>query len=178
MAVIASLVVGSNGATTLRGESRGLSTPADRERFLARHRSAAAFIIGKNSARVENYSGCEVPIFVLTRSFQPLTLTHPTMQQINVFPESDIAEITRRIDERVDGDIVVEAGAQLLISLIKVGVIDLLELSITPIEGDDCFIDIDSLISHFTEIKRREVDGTQLLECRNEGYSTNSEKNS
>ena len=97
------------------------------------------------------------------------------MQQINVFPESDLAEITRRIDERVDGDIVVEAGAHLLTSLIEVGVIDLLELSITPIEGDAGFIDINYLISHFSEVKRREVDGTQLLECRNESNPAHGE---
>lgn len=109
MTVIASLVVGSNGATSLDGLSRGLSTEADRARFLQRHRSAAAFIIGKQSALVENYRQSDVPIFIFTRSSQKIELPHPLMQQVTV--DRNLREITQLIDLRISGDIVVEAGA-------------------------------------------------------------------
>jgi hypothetical protein len=84
MALIASLAVGTNRATTLRGSSRGISTPADRNRFLALHRSAGAIITGKESAAVEDYAKTRVPIFIFTRSPERLVFQHPTMQQIVV----------------------------------------------------------------------------------------------
>ena len=105
MTVIASLVLGSNGAASLHGSSRGLSTPADRQRFLERHRSAAAFIVGKKSAVIESYAKSSVPIFVLTRKLEKLDLPHPLMQQITV--DRNLGELTQIIDHRIAGDIVV-----------------------------------------------------------------------
>ncbi|MFM1975120.1 MAG: hypothetical protein RL524_1107 [Actinomycetota bacterium] len=150
MTVIASLVVGSNGAASLHGSSRALSTPADRERFLARHQGASAFIIGKKSAAIESYAKSQVPIF------------------------SDLGEITRRIDERIPGNIVVEAGPSLLLALIGAGVIEILELSISPIEGDGDFLSIEDLLAPFSIESEVTIDGTRLLQCRYNGHATNS----
>lgn len=172
MTVIASLVVGSNGAASLHGSSRGISTPADRDRFLRRHQSAAAFIIGKNSAAIESYTKSNVPIFIFTRHAAKLELPHPMMQQITV--DRDLAEITQRIDQRIAGDIVVEAGPALLMALVEVGVINTLELSITPIEGDGDFISPEELLSYFEIVSEEDVDGTRLLQCRYKGDATHS----
>jgi hypothetical protein len=172
MAVIASLVVGSNHATSKEGLSSPLSTPADRERFLKRHRAAAAFIIGKKSALVESYAASNVPIFVFSRHTTPLNFHHPLMQQVTV--DRNLYEITRIIDYRIEGDIVVEAGHSLLMALTKVGAIDLLELTLSPIEGDGDFINLDNLLEGFDTISDIEVDGTRLLECRYKGNATNS----
>ena len=172
MTVYASLVAGSNGATSLNGRSSGLSTAADRTRFLQRHRNAAAFIIGKKSAAIESYAATQVPIFIFTRSTDQLALPHPLMQQVTV--DRNLAEITQLIDLRITGDIVVEAGASLLLALIRGGVIDILELSISPVAGDGDFIDIEDLLSHFEVVTVREIDGTRLLECRYKGDSANS----
>lgn len=172
MTVIASLVVGSNGATSLDGLSRGLSTEADRARFLQRHRSAAAFIIGKKSALVENYGQSNVPIFIFTRSSQKIELAPPMMQQVTV--DRNLREITQLIDLRISGDIVVEAGAQLLGALIDAQVIEILELSISPIAGDGGFIDLDALLSKFEIIDEEVIDETRLLKCRYNRYSTDS----
>ena len=172
MTVIASLVVGSNGATSLAGLSRGLSTSADRARFLERHRSAAAFIIGKQSALVEDYRQSTVPIFIFTRSSQKLELPHPMMQQVTV--DRNLSEITQLIDLRIPGDIVVEAGAQLLSALIDAHVIEILEISISPIAGDGGFVDLDALLSKFEIIDEHVIDETRLLKCRYNRYSTNS----
>jgi len=172
MTVIASLVVGSNGAASLHGNSRALSTSADRGRFLERHQSASAFIIGKKSALIESYAKCQVPIFVFTRLLEKLDLPHPLMQQITV--DRNLGEITRRIDERIPGDIVVEAGPSLLLALIAEHAVDILELSISPIEGDGNFISVDNLIAAFSIESEINIDGTRLLQCRYNGHATNS----
>jgi hypothetical protein len=94
------------------------------------------------------------------------------MQQVTV--DRNLAEITQLIDLRITGDIVVEAGASLLQALIDVGVIEILELSISPIEGDGDFINLGELLSKFQIISELEVDGTRLLECRYKRDSANS----
>ena len=165
MALIASLVVGVNGATSLGGTSRGLSTPSDRERFLKRHRSAAAFIIGKKSALLESYSASDVPIFVFSRSSEALALPHPLMQQVRI-NQDDLGEISRQIDRGIEGDVIVEAGISLLTALINAGVIDELELSISPIKGDGDYIDTEALLKNCEISERVTEDGTRLLQCR------------
>lgn len=172
MAVIASLVVGANNATSLGGLSAGLSTPEDRARFLSRHRSAAAFIIGKVSAASESYRKTSVPIFVFSRNSAPLNFSHPLMQQITV--DRNLGEITKRIDERIPGDVVVEAGASLLLALVEAGAVDLIELSITNVKGDGNFIDLGNLLTHFTIELDEEISGTRLLQGRYKRDSANS----
>lgn len=172
MSVIASFLVGRNGASTLGGLSAPLSSPADRNRFLARHRSAGAFIIGKNSAAIESYAAARVPIFVFTRKSEKLELPHPLMQQVTV--DRELAEITRAIDQRIDGDVVVEAGASLLLALAREGVVDLLELSQTDIDGDGNFVNLPELLALFDTIESEEINGTTLLKCRNKGNPADS----
>ena len=173
MALIASLVVGSNGATSLHGKSAPLSTPSDRARFLTRHRSAAAFIIGKQSALMESYNASQVPIFVFSRSSETISLPHPLMQQITV-DSGDLGEISRRIDQQIEGDIVIEAGASLLIAMIDAGAIDTLEISISPIEGDGHFINIENILKNFDCSEEIADDGTQLLHGRYQGNAAHS----
>ena len=175
MAVIASLVVGANHATSKDGSSRALSTPADRERFLRRHRGASAFIIGKKSAVTENYQGASVPIFVYSRSSKPLHFDHPLMQQITV--DRNLRDITQLIDLRIEGDIVVEAGPTLLMALVEEGVVDVLELSFSPIEGDGDFINVEKLLRKFAVDSDEEVDGTRLLSCRNQSNPSDRKYN-
>ena len=172
MALIASLVVGANSATTLAGASTGLSTPPDRARFLALHRSAGAIIIGKESALAEDYSQTNVPIFIFSRSSEKLALIHPQMQQITV--DRDLAEITRMIDHRIDGDIAIEAGPRLLTALVEAGVVDYLQLSLSPIAGDGNFINLENLMRNFEVESEENSEGTRLLQCRYNGNATNS----
>lgn len=172
MALIASLVVGANNATTLDGASTTLSTPPDRTRFLALHRSAGAIIIGKESAKTEDYSKTNVPIFIFSRLSEKLNLSHPQMQQITV--GGNLAEVTRGIDQRINGDVVIEAGPQLLAALVKAGVVDVMQLSITPINGDGNFIDLEKLMNNFDVESEDVIEGTRLLQCRYNGNATNS----
>jgi len=171
MALIASLVVGANNATTLGGDSKKLSTPPDRMRFLALHRSAAAIIVGKNSAVHEDYRQTQVPIFIFSRSEKLLALSHPSMQQ--VFVNGDLANCARQIEDQIDGNIVVEAGPQLLAAMINAGVIEILYLSISPINGDDNFLDLSDLLSKFETESEELFEGTRLLQCRYNGNAAN-----
>lgn len=169
MALIATLVVGSNNATSRGGQSTPLSTPTDRARFLQLHRSAAAIITGRKSALVEDYAKTSVPIFVFTQKREKLTFTHPMMEQITVV--ENLNEVTREIESRFQGDVLIESGIELLQALIEVGVVDLLALTISPNEGDGDFIDLAKLLSQFSIEKDVEIDGTRLLECRNYRHS-------
>jgi riboflavin biosynthesis pyrimidine reductase len=94
------------------------------------------------------------------------------MQQVTV--DRNLREITQLIDLRITGDIVVEAGASLLGALIDAQVIDILELSISPIAGDGDFIDLDSLLSQFEITEEEVIDETRLLKCRYNRNSTDS----
>jgi riboflavin biosynthesis pyrimidine reductase len=172
MALIATLVVGANGATTLGGNSSRLSTTPDRTRFLTLHRSAAAIITGKRSALFEDYSLTKVPIFIFTRSDLELSLTHPEMQRVKI--EGNLAEVSRDIQNQFSGDVIVEAGPELLVAMIGVGVIEELQLSISPVNGDGNFIDTAKLLSNFAIESDEVLDGTRLLQCRYRGDAANS----
>lgn len=171
MAIIATLVMGSNQATSQGGKSAPLSTPADRERFLQLHRSASAFIIGKNSAAAESYRFTKIPIFVLSRDSTPIPLSHPMMQQVNV--GENLGDVVRRIAQGVTGDLVVEAGPSLLMALIDENIIENLHLSITPIEGDGNYVELDSLMDTFEIVQDEMAEGTRLLQCRNKSHTSN-----
>ena len=94
------------------------------------------------------------------------------MQQVTV--DRNLRELPQLIDLRITGDIVVEAGASLLGALIEAQVIDILELSISPIAGDGNFIDLDALLSQFEITDEEVVDETRLLKCRYNRNSTDS----
>ena len=172
MALIATLVVGSNNATSSGGPSTPLSTPADRARFLQLHRSASAIITGRKSAQVEDYAKTSVPIFVLTHKNEKLSLTHSMMEQITV--NENLSEVARGIESRFEGDVIIESGVELLQDLIEVGAVDELALTISPIEGDGDFIDLVKLLANFSIEKEVEIEGTRLLECRYHSNSANS----
>lgn len=172
MTLIATLVVGSNNATSKGGLSAPLSTPADRGSFLTLHRSAAAIIIGKASALIEDYRKTQVPIFVLTRQQESMMLPHPMMEQVVI--GHDLAATCRSIDARFDGDVIVEAGIGLLQAMVSVGAVDRLELSITPIDGDGHFLELKDFLSHFFIEDERVIEGTRLLQCRYNRDSSNS----
>lgn len=94
------------------------------------------------------------------------------MQQVTV--DRNLGEIAQLIDLRIPGDIVVEAGISLLKALIDLHVIEILELSVSPIEGDGDFIDLEELLSQFEIVDEEVIDGTRLLKCRYKGDAADS----
>jgi hypothetical protein len=51
--------------------------------------------------------------------------------------------------------------------LIESGLIDQLELSVTPATGGEHTIDINQLLSNFSQVDKREVSGTIFYSARN-----------
>jgi riboflavin biosynthesis pyrimidine reductase len=167
MSVIATLNVGANGATTLAGSSVGISTAADRERFLKLHRRAGLHIAGRNSASSELYTSTKIPLVILTRTTQS-QIVHGR----EIINTSDgLQTVMREIKARFPAPIVVEAGPNLLRALIEQGCIEEIELSISPLLGDGNVIDHAELLSHFTVTSDENLDGTRLLHGRYNGDS-------
>ena len=167
MSVIATLNVGANGATTLAGTSAGISTAADRERFLKLHRRAGLHIAGANSAASELYSSTKIPLVILARSTQS-NISHGR----EIINTSDgLKSVMREIKARFPAPIVVEAGPTLLTALVNEGCIDEIELSFSPILGDGNFINHIELLSQFTITVDENIDGTRLLHGRYNGDS-------
>ena len=168
MSVIATLVIGSNGATARGGASAALSTPADRQRFLALHRSAGAYITGRHSFSAESYAHSSAPVLILSRSCDEVV-------GAKVIDSSNgLQNAMREIVRTFSAPIVVEAGASLFMELLKSGCIEECELSIVPVEGDSHFIDLDEVLSYLEITDDQMVDGTRLLKCSYTGSSAYS----
>jgi riboflavin biosynthesis pyrimidine reductase len=146
--VIASLVVGSNGATSLAGRSKGLRTPEDRERFLALRRSAdlGAIVVGSATAAVEPYQQTPHPLFIYKRAS-------------GVSP----AEFLRELRGKISGAILCEGGVTFIHQLLEDDALDLLHLTRAPIAGDGHFLNF-SLITKRMSLISREVEGETTFE--------------
>lgn len=169
MSVIATLNIGANGATSVAGSSRALSTVADRERFLALHRSAGAIVIGKNSATHESYSHGRAPIFILTRDLT-FQINDGKFEIIHIV--TGLSDAMREIVAHNPSPIIVEAGPNLLLPLIAAGCIDEVQISLSPIAGDAHFIDWREIMKDFEVVRDEMVDGTRLLQGRYQGDAT------
>ena len=167
MSVIATLNVGANGATSLAGSSIGISTTADRARFLTLHRRAGVHITGTHSANSELYSSSRIPLIVLSRT------SKSEMKEVReiVNTSAGLQSVMREIKSQFPAPIVVEAGPNLLNALVEQGCIEEIELSISPISGDENFIDYLELLNHFIITSDEMVDGTRLLHGRYNGDS-------
>ena len=175
MSVIATLNVGRNGATSKDGRSEAISSSADRQRFLALHRSAGSFLVGRNSYVAERYSSPNTQIFILSKSGLPIS---GASENVTIIAAPSLIESAREIYEKGTHPIVVEAGISLLVPLIESGCIEELELSISPIDGEDHFIDVETILAHFQIIDDTHIDGTRLLKCRYQGDSAYRKNNS
>lgn len=159
MAVTATIVVGRDGSTTKGGGSSGVGSSADREKFLARRRSADCILIGGNTARTEPYQRTPVPVVVISHSMIN-SLTHNRQAYWwNTSPEDALARARRLFGE----NILVEAGPRLISYLVNAGLVDCLELSVTDIEGGENPLDYHSLLAQFAQVREKEVNGTRFF---------------
>jgi dihydrofolate reductase len=176
MSVIATLNVGSNGATSKNGSSAELSSDVDRNSFLALHRSAGAYVLGRTSYLKESYSKSTAPLFILTRSPQGNLSSRGNVTEIDV--SEGLIDPMRSIRATAPSPIVVEAGVKLLHALIAQGCIEELHLTISPIVGDGDFLDVETLLNTFQIVSDDMKDSTRMLKCRYQGHSAYSEENS
>ena len=163
MSIVATLVVGIDGSTSKESRSAGVSSAADRQVFLQRRREVDCIIIGGNTARHEPYNRTPVPLVVISRSLvNPVQGNHLALLW-NCSP----SEAVKKAQKQFGDKILIEGGITMINELIANGVIDQLELSVTPASGGDERIDWKTLLAKFSHCTSREVDGTTFYSAHN-----------
>jgi len=161
MATVATLVMGADGSTSLNGNSEGITSAVDRKRFLARRRKSDCLIIGGNTARSDGYAKTPIPLVILSRSRPKLLAINPAAHWWNLSPADAIIRAQRDFGEKI----LVEAGISIISELLSLGLIDQLELSVTPVQGGDNRLSADELLHHFKSVERTPVDDTIFYSC-------------
>ena len=163
MSIVATLVVGSDGSTSKESRSAGVSSVADRQVFLQRRREVDCIIIGGNTARHEPYNRTPVPLVVISRSLvNPVQGNHLALLW-NCSPEQAVKKARIQFGDKI----LIEGGISMINELIDHGVIDQLELSVTPASGGDERIDWKELLARFSHCTSREVEGTTFYSTHN-----------
>lgn len=161
MAVIASLVLGADGSSTLLGTSDAVTTPIDRARFLARRRLSDAILIGGNTARAERYQRTPVPLVVISHTRPTLLDQNPKAHWWSLSPVEAVA----RARWEFGNNLSVEGGIAMISELLDAVAISQLELSITShVEGENK-VDYLDLLAHFEKIETEELEGTIFHTC-------------
>jgi riboflavin biosynthesis pyrimidine reductase len=163
VSIVATLVVGSDGSTSKESRSAGVSSAADHQVFLQRRREVDCIIIGGNTARHEPYNRTPVPLVVISRSLvNPVKGNHLALLW-NCSPAQAVEKARTQFGEKI----LIEGGITMINELIDHGIIDQLELSVTPASGGDDRIDWKSLLAKFEHCQRREVEGTTFYSAHN-----------
>lgn len=153
LSIIATLVVGSDGSTTIEGSSAKVTSVADRENFLNRRRKVDCIITGGNSARNEPYSKTPVPLIVISRQ------KHPQLPDAHVW-DCDPCEAIVRASKEFGSNILIEGGAALISYLLEHKAIDILELSVTQAAGGSDIFESAKYLNQAETIYEKNIDGT------------------
>ena len=163
MGVVATLVVGSDGSTSKESRSAGVSSPEDRKAFLQRRREVDVIIVGGNTARHEPYNRTPVPLVVISRSLvNPVQGNHLALFW-NCSPAKAVEKARKIFGEKI----LIEGGVSIINELISHKLIDQLELSVTSASGGEDKIDINELLSHFSQVSKRIDAETIFYSARN-----------
>ena len=149
MPIIANLIVGANGGTTIDGRSAPLSSAQDRTRFHQLRERADLILIGGESSRTEPYAKTPVPLVVISRRSD---LSGPAaLNAAATLSNADLAS-TLATYQPSFSTILIEAGAGLLEEAIRARLID--ELFITKVtkSGEGPYFLIDP-IDHGLELR-------------------------
>ena len=98
MSVTATIVVGTDGCTSLDGSSTQVTSDADRQNFLKRRRMVDCIIIGGNTARNEPYVKTPVPLVVISRHPHP---NLPAAHVWNVDPCDGVIRAAKEFGENL-----------------------------------------------------------------------------
>jgi len=130
--VLANIVVGSDGCTTLNGSSSGLSSAEDRLRFHALRTRAQFIVIGGNTARTEPYLKTPVELIVLTHGELPHQVRgNPLARKF----EGSIKEALATLH----GVVLIEAGPAILVEALAEKLVDELHVTLTKHStGENC----------------------------------------
>ena len=161
MSVLANLVLGSDGSTTLDGSSKSLSSAEDRRRFHELRRLASAILIGGNTARNEPYATTPIPLVVITKSglIPESVRANPIAQIWELDPISAIARARDEFGENV----LVEGGMKLIQELLIANKIDELYLTLSDKSGGENIYDLSALTRDFTVESSEKTGGETFL---------------
>jgi riboflavin biosynthesis pyrimidine reductase len=159
---VATLVMGKDGSTAKDGSSAGVSTNTDRERFLKRRREFDCIIIGGNTARSERYSITPCPLVVISKHPSNVLITNPNAYWWNLDPKSALEKAKREFGP----DVLIEAGPSLLNEFLKDGLVDQLELSVTPITGGEYPINLNDALRGFEITNDELIEETRFITAR------------
>jgi len=154
--------MGSDGSTSKDGSSAGVSTNTDRERFLKRRREFDCIIIGGNTARSERYAITPCPLVVISRHKSNVLITNPNAYWWNMEPAEALAKAKREFGP----DVLIEAGPTLLTEFLNAGLVNQLEISITPISGGEHLIDLNDALRGFEITEDKKVDETRFVTAK------------
>jgi len=157
--VIANLVLGADGSTTLDGTSRRLSSTQDRERFHRIRKTCDALLIGGRTFRREPYGKTPKPLFVLSRTNEIAEQVHKNEQATLLHMNLDSA--ISHIRSLGFSKILLEAGAALVEGALLKHEIDGIYLTQTqarPNENKISLFELDELLAKhdFVELEREE----------------------
>jgi riboflavin biosynthesis pyrimidine reductase len=155
--VLANMVIGANGATSLNDDSAELSPPADRKRFHEIRKMSTALVVGGNTFRREHYSNAPMPVYVATQ-----TPTSSTSTSIFIVAAPEI--VVRKALEESNGAVLIEGGIRFIAPLLAKGVIDRLFLTRSPISGDGDFFDFENLHRNYQLDSSNKVDDVTFEE--------------
>ena len=156
--VLANMVVGSNGATSLQKDSAPLSPPADRERFHAIRRFATSLVLGGNTYRCEHYSKAPLPVFVATRNPELLSQPPSMTQGESAFINAEPIFVLQKALEKKGAVALVEGGISFIYPLLAEQQIDRLFLTRSPLVGDGDYFDFALLERHYQLEKSERID--------------------
>ncbi|HEX7405475.1 MAG TPA: dihydrofolate reductase family protein [Candidatus Nanopelagicaceae bacterium] len=161
MAIVATLVLGADGSSSIHGNSLGISSSVDRERFLVRRRLSDCLVIGGRTASSDRYQKTPVPLVVLSHSRPDVIDINPKAHWWNLSPAEAVHRAKREFGDRI----LIEAGVSIISELLDIGMIDQLELSVTQVSGGENRIATEDLLRHFKVVNESQVDDTTFYSC-------------
>ena len=161
MSILANLVLGSDGSTTLDGSSKSLSSAEDRKRFHELRAQASVILIGGNTARTEPYAQTPVPLIVISKSGDiPDSVRKNSIAQIWDLDPINAAE---KAQKEFGGNLLVEGGMNLIQELLVANKIDELYLTLSKKSGGENVYDLSALTREFTVESSEKIEGETFL---------------
>ena len=161
MSILANLVLGSDGSTTLGGSSKSLSSAEDRKRFHELRAQASVILIGGNTARTEPYAQTPVPVIVISKSGEiPDSVRKNSMAQIW---DLDPISAVEKAANQFGGNLFVEGGMNLIQELLIANKIDELYLTLSKKSGGENVYDLSALTREFTVESSEKIEGETFL---------------
>lgn len=153
MSIIATIVVGTDGSSSIGGSSTEVTSAADRATFLQRRRLVDCIIIGGNTARNEPYLKTPVPLVIVSRQEHP---NLPAAHVWNLDPKDALDRARKEFGE----NILIEGGASFISYMLEKNLIDVLELSVTSATGGADNFDYEKFLSLAQSVSKKVVSDT------------------